>query len=125
MNYLKYLEGPGGTFRGIVVAGDDSSRQIRLGRLIAPPAAATAMASLPALPRVPAVPNLLAGLQDLQIESVAVLPKVDASLAEVKTSIKSVATASASVKPAPDRVSDIKTSIGSAGSKASAELAAL
>jgi hypothetical protein len=125
MNYLKYLEGPGGTFKGIVVVGDDSSRQIRLGRLIAPPSAATSIASLPALPRVPAVPNLLAGLQDLQIESVAVLPKVDASLAEVKTSINSVATASASVKPAPDGIPDIQASIGSAGSKASAALTSL
>lgn len=99
-----------------------------LGRLSAPPVPVTsvsALAGMPALSNVPVVPQLpplLGVLEDVQIEGADVLPEVDQSLAQISITLGSIQNAEGSIKPAPNKVPDVKTAMDNISADVSSTL---
>jgi hypothetical protein len=116
---------------GAVVVLEELSRQAMPGRLVAPPGSAMSVAALSALPalstlpQIPVVENLLPVLEELRIEGAEVLPELDQSLEQVNASIASVAAASLSLDPAPNKVADINAALLEASSRTTDALGAL
>ena len=102
-----------------------------LGRLSAPPvsvASVSALAGMPALSNVPVVPQLpplLDVLEDVQIEGADVLPEVDQSLAQISITLGTMQDAEGSIKPAPNKVPDVKTAMDSVSADVSSTLGKL
>lgn len=103
-------------WRGALVVAESSFGQLPAGRLTLAPTSsgASALAALPALsamPAVPVLPPLLPALEDLQVEGAGVLPEVEDSIAQMKTGIGQIESASTSLTPAPDKVPEIQSTL--------------
>jgi hypothetical protein len=125
---------------GAIIVLEELSRQAKPGRLVAAPGAAilvaapgaamsaTALAALPSLnllPQIPAVVSLLPVLEDIRIEGAEVLPELNQSLDQVTASTNSVAAASLSLDPAPNKVADIEASLTDAAARITRTLGAI
>ncbi|NDY93004.1 hypothetical protein [Ideonella livida] len=102
-------------WRGGLVVAESAFGQVPAGRLTLAPASAGGMSSalsnlpsLGAMPSIPVLPPLLPALEDLQVEGAGVLPEVKESIAQMKTGIDQIASASTSLTPAPDKVPEIQ-----------------
>lgn len=121
-DWLQVLAGR--LYAGAFVVMEESSRFAAPGRLVVASSSAevatAALSSVPPLESVPAVPvapPLLPALEDVQVEGAEVLPEIEQSLAQVKVTLDTVGTASASLEPAPSKVADINTATNDAASK--------
>ena len=85
-------------------------------------AALAALPALSSLPQTPAPENLLPALEEIRIEGAEVLPELDQAMAQVEASIASVDTAGASLEPAPSKVADIQSAMGTAAAASAQDL---
>ena len=101
------------------------------GRLTVPTTStvtSSVLAGMPALSNVPVVPQLpplLGVLEDVQIGGADVLPEVDQSLAQISNTLGSMQNAEGSIKPAPNKVPDVKTAMDSTSADVSSTLSKL
>ena len=115
---------------GEIIVMEEAVRLMTPARLSPAPSASAAasLSALPALASVPSVPNpqaLLPALEEVQIEGAQVRPELEDGLAQVGLSVGQLGQASASLKPAPSKVSDITAAMQAAAAQASDDLGAL
>ena len=71
--------------------------------------------SLASMPDVAPVGPLLPVLEELQIEGAEVLPEIDQSLEQIDLTMGSIDSAGASLKPTPEKIAAIDTTMTEAG----------
>ncbi|WP_028311614.1 hypothetical protein [Derxia gummosa] len=78
--------------------------------------------SMMKVPSLPKLPPLLPALEDVRIEGVDVLPEIKQSIDNIQASLGSVAGASASLAPTPDKLPPVKDSMSAASAELRSQL---